>query len=207
MESVSRLKIPMNIIGIMPTTENLPGGNAYKPGDVLTFYNKKTAEILNTDAEGRLVLADALALAQDYKPRAIIDLATLTGACIVALGSVASGMMGNNDKLKRMMLNASKACGERIWELPLWPEYKNMIKSDIADIKNIGVGGAGTITAAAFLSNFVGDYPWVHLDIAGTAWKQRGTSQKGYIKNGATGVGVMLIVELLSNWNKYSKMK
>ena len=207
MESVSRLKIPMNIIGIMPTTENLPGGNAYKPGDVLTFYNKKTAEILNTDAEGRLVLADALALAQDYKPRAIIDLATLTGACIVALGSVASGMMGNNDKLKRMMLNASKACGERIWELPLWPEYKNMIKSDIADIKNIGVGGAGTITAAAFLSNFVGDYPWVHLDIAGTAWKQRGTSQKGYIKNGATGVGVMLIVELLSNWNKYSKLK
>ena len=207
MESVSRLKIPMNIIGIMPTTENLPGGNAYKPGDVLTFYNKKTAEILNTDAEGRLVLADALALAQDYKPRAIIDLATLTGACIVALGSVASGMMGNNDALKRMMFNASKACGERIWELPLWPEYKNMIKSDIADIKNIGVGGAGTITAAAFLSNFVGDYPWVHLDIAGTAWKQRGTSQKGYIKNGATGVGVMLIVELLSNWNKYSKLK
>ena len=207
MESIARLKIPINLVGIMPTTENLPGGNAYKPGDVLTFYNKKTAEILNTDAEGRLVLADALALAQDYKPKAVIDLATLTGACIVALGSIASGMMGNDDRLKRMISNASKTCGERVWELPLWSEYKDMIKSDIADIKNIGGGGGGTITAAAFLSNFVGKYPWVHLDIAGTAWKQKGTPKKGYIKNGATGVGVMLIVELLSNWNKYSKLQ
>ena len=197
MQAVADLKLPVNVVGLIPATENMPGGSAYKPGDVLTFYNKKTAEILNTDAEGRVILADALSYAQTYKPKMIIDFATLTGACIVALGTVASGMIGNDKKIMHLLMKSAEYTGEKVWELPLWDEYKKLIRSDVADIKNIGGRGAGTITAAAFLSHFVGEYPWVHLDIAGTAWTQEGTPKKSYIKKGATGVGVLLSIDFL----------
>ena len=197
MQAVADLKLPVNVVGLIPATENMPGGSAYKPGDILTFYNKKTAEILNTDAEGRVILADALSYAQTYKPKMIIDFATLTGACIVALGTVASGMIGNDKKIMHLLMKSAEYTGEKVWELPLWDEYKKLIRSDVADIKNIGGRGAGTITAAAFLSHFVGEYPWVHLDIAGTAWTQEGTPKKSYIKKGATGVGVLLSIDFL----------
>ena len=198
-QAAADLKLPINLVGLIPATENMPGGSAYKPGDILTFYNKKTAEILNTDAEGRVILADALSYAQKYKPRMIIDFATLTGACIIALGTAASGMLGNDKKLMNLLTKSGERTGEKVWELPLWEEYKKLIRSDIADIKNIGGRGAGAITAAAFLSNFVGNYPWVHLDIAGTAWTQEGTPKKSYIKKGATGVGVLLSIDFLRN--------
>jgi leucyl aminopeptidase len=200
MQAVADLKLPVNVVGLIPATENMPGGSAYKPGDILTFYNKKTAEILNTDAEGRVILADALSYAQTYKPKMIIDFATLTGACIVALGTVASGMIGNDKKIMNLLMKSAEHTGEKVWELPLWDEYKKLIRSDVADIKNIGGRGAGTITAAAFLSHFVGEYPWVHLDIAGTAWTQEGTPKKSYIKKGATGVGVLLSIDFLKSF-------
>jgi len=199
MQAVTDLKLPVNVVGLMPATENMPSGSAYKPGDVITFYNKKTAEILNTDAEGRVILADALSYAQNYKPRMIIDFATLTGACIVALGTAVSGLLGNDKKIINSLFESGERTGEKVWELPLTNEYKKLIKSDIADIKNIGGRGAGTITAAAFLSHFVDDYPWAHLDIAGTAWTQDGTPKKSYIKKGATGVGVLLTIDFLRN--------
>ena len=197
MQAVADLKLPVNVVGLIPATENMPGGSAYKPGDILTFYNKKTAEILNTDAEGRVILADALSYAQTYKPKMIIDFATLTGACIVALGTVASGMIGNDKKIMHLLIKSAEYTVEKVWELPLCDEYKKLIRIDVADIKNIGGRGAGTITAAAFLSHFVGEYPWVHLDIAGTAWTQEGTPKKSYIKKGATGVGVLLSIDFL----------
>ena len=200
MQAVADLKLPVNVVGLIPATENMPGGSAYKPGDILTFYNKKTAEILNTDAEGRVILADALSYAQTYKPKMIIDFATLTGACIVALGTVASGMIGNDKKIMNLLMKSAEHTGEKVWELPLWDEYKKLIRSDVADIKNIGGRGAGTITAAAFLSHFVGEYPWVHFDIAGTAWTQEGTPKKSYIKKGATGVGVLLSIDFLKSF-------
>ncbi|MEE8238944.1 MAG: leucyl aminopeptidase [Nitrososphaerales archaeon] len=203
-KAAAELKIPLNLVGLVPATENLPGGGAYKPGDVVRFHNGKTAEILNTDAEGRLILADALAYAQRYKPQAIIDFATLTGACIIALGNVASGLMGNHPIVSQRILDAADRTGERVWELPLWKEYKDQIKSDIADIKNTSGRAGGTITAAAFLSNFVGDYPWAHLDIAGTAWTQDATPNRGYNQKGATGVGVRLAIDLLHNWKPLS---
>ncbi len=203
-KAAAELKIPLNLVGLVPATENLPGGGAYKPGDVVRFHNGKTAEILNTDAEGRLILADALAYAQRYKPQAIIDFATLTGACIIALGNVASGLMGNHPIVSQRILDAADRTGERVWELPLWKEYKDQIKSDIADIKNTSGRAGGTITAAAFLSNFVGDYPWAHLDIAGTAWTQDATPHRGYNQKGATGVGVRLAIDLLHNWKPLS---
>ena len=190
------LQLPLNIIGIIPATENLPGGKAYKPGDILKSYSGKTIEVLNTDAEGRLILADALAFATEYKPAAVIDVATLTGACIIALGDDVIGMLGTDDKLKKELEKAAQTTGERVWELPLWENYHELIKSDIADYKNTGGRAAGTITAAAFLSKFVGDYPWVHLDIAGPAWT---TKDKNYIPKGASGVGVRLLIELLHN--------
>ncbi|MFQ6011915.1 MAG: leucyl aminopeptidase, partial [Nitrososphaerales archaeon] len=202
-QTAAELKLPLNLIGLVPATENLPGGAAYKPGDVVRFLNGKTAEILNTDAEGRLILADALAYAQRYKPQSIIDFATLTGACIIALGNVASGLMGNDRVLSRRILDAADRSGERVWELPLWTEYKEQIKSDIADIKNTSGRAGGTITAAAFLSNFIGEYPWAHLDIAGTAWTQEATPERGYNQKGATGVGVRLMIEVLQNWESF----
>ena len=190
------LELPLNIVGLIPATENMPGGTAYKPGDILKSYSGKTIEVINTDAEGRLILADALSYASHYKPAAIIDIATLTGACIVALGDDVIGMLGTNDKLKSEINKAAKATGELVWELPLWECYSELIKSDIADYKNSVGRAAGTITAAAFLSKFVGDFPWVHLDIAGPAWTAK---DKTYIPKGASGVTVRLLVEFLRN--------
>jgi len=199
MQTVAQLKLPLNIIGIIPLTENLPSGSAYKPGDVLKMCNGKTVEVINTDAEGRLILADALAFASRYKPQAVMDLATLTGACVIALGSFATGLLSNDDNLKKRITSGGEITGERVWELPLWDDYKELLKSDIADMKNVGGRPGGVITAASFLSNFV-DYPWAHLDIAGTAWTQSNVGVKPYNPKGATGVGVRLITEVLRSW-------
>jgi leucyl aminopeptidase len=190
------LQLPLNITALIPATENMPGGTAYKPGDIIKSYSGKTIEVLNTDAEGRLILADALAYASEFKPAAVIDVATLTGACIVALGDDVIGMLGTDDKLKKEIDKAAKISGEFVWELPLWEIYHELVKSDIADYKNSGGRVAGTITAAAFLSKFTGDSPWVHLDIAGPAWTNK---DKAYIPKGASGVTVRLLVEFLRN--------
>jgi len=194
--AVADLQLPLNITALIPATENMPGGTAYKPGDIIKSYSGKTIEVLNTDAEGRLILADALAYASEFKPAAVIDVATLTGACIIALGDDVIGMLGTDDKLKKEINSAAQTTGELVWELPLWELYHELIKSDIADYKNSGGRTAGAITAAAFLSKFVGDAPWVHLDIAGPAWTSK---DKAYIPKGASGVAVRLLVEFLCN--------
>ena len=188
------LQLPLNITGLIPATENMPSGTAYKPGDILKSYSGKTIEVLNTDAEGRLILADALAYASEFKPEAVVDVATLTGACIIALGDDVIGMLGTDDKLKSEIDRAAQTTGELVWELPLWESYHELIKSDIADYKNSSGRSAGTITAAAFLSKFAGNTPWVHLDIAGPSWL---TKDKPYIPKGASGVGVRLMVQVL----------
>ncbi|MCD6485941.1 MAG: leucyl aminopeptidase [Syntrophobacterales bacterium] len=197
----AELKIPLNVVGIIPATENLPGGKAYKPGDVLKSMSGITIEIKNTDAEGRLILADALTFAGRYKPAAIIDLATLTGACVIALGDYITGMLGTDGDLKEKIRNASDVTGETVWELPLWHEYDELIKSDVADIQNIGGRAGGTITAALLLKRFVDDYPWVHLDIAGPALLSK---DKPYIPKGASGVGVRLLVQFLMDRSRSS---
>ncbi|MGC9975638.1 MAG: leucyl aminopeptidase [Syntrophales bacterium] len=196
------LHLGVNVVGLIPATENLPGGRAYKPGDILKSLSGQTIEVLSTDAEGRLILADALTYAGRFKPAAIVDLATLTGACVIALGDHVTGMMGTDDKLKRRIKDAADATDEKVWELPLWEEYHELIKSDVADYKNHGGRAGGAITAAAFLSKFVGDYPWVHLDIAGPAWL---TKDMPYIPKGASGVGVRLMVQFLREWQRRSK--
>jgi len=190
------LMLPVNLVGLIPATENMPGGSALKPGDILKSYSGQTIEVLNTDAEGRLILADALSYATKYKPAAIIDIATLTGACVVALGEDVIGMLGTDDQLKKEINQAAKTSGELVWELPLWDSYSELIKSDIADYKNSSGRAAGTITAAAFLSKFVNGCPWLHLDIAGPAWT---TKDKAYIPKGASGVTVRLLIEYLQN--------
>jgi leucyl aminopeptidase len=190
------LQLPLNITALIPATENMPGGTAYKPGDIIKSYSGKTIEVLNTDAEGRLILADALAYASEFKPAAVIDVATLTGACIIALGDDVIGMLGTDDKLKKEIDKAAQTTGELVWEMPLWEFYHELIKSDIADYKNSGGRAAGTITAAAFLSKFVGNSSWVHLDIAGPSWTNK---DKVYIPKGASGVTVRLLVEFLRN--------
>jgi leucyl aminopeptidase len=167
------------------------------PGDIVTASNGKTIEVLNTDAEGRVVLSDALHHANSFEPEAIIDLATLTGACIVALGNVCAAILGNDDALIRKLIAAGERTRERLWQLPLWDEYKKQIKGAVGDVKNTGGRPAGTITAAAFLSHFVGKTPWAHLDIAGTAWR-KGNGDDG--PHGATGFGVRLLLELLRGW-------
>ena len=194
--AAAMLKMPLNLVALVPATENLPGGRAYKPGDILKSMSGKTIEVLNTDAEGRLIMADALTYAERYRPKAVIDIATLTGACVVALGSHASALLGNNEGLKKDLLRAGDETGERVWELPLWDPYKKQIKSDIADMKNIGGKEAGTITAAAFLDKFTSKYHWAHIDIAGTAWEKEG---RPYIPKGGTGVGVRLLIKFLEN--------
>ena len=196
MKAVSILQPKINIVFAIGSTENMPGGDAQRPGDIVTAHNGKTIEVLNTDAEGRLVLADVLSyINKNYKPKTMIDFATLTGAVIVALGHRATGLMGNNSNLISSIKKSSKETGEKVWELPLWDEYTDDIKSKYADIKNIGSGGAGTITAGAFLKEFVGDTPWCHLDIAGTAW---GVKASGYNPDfGATGVAVRLIYDFI----------
>jgi leucyl aminopeptidase len=195
------LKVPHNVIGLIPATENLPSGKATKPGDVHRAMNGKTAEIINTDAEGRLILGDALAYAARYRPMACVDLATLTGACVVALGHEAIGMMGNGqaEALMDRLRKAGVRAGERVWQLPLWDEYLEHVRSDVADVKNVGMGrAAGAIAGAAFLVKFVDGYPWVHLDIAGTAWADR---EQPYKPKGGTGVGVRLLTQMLLDWN------
>ena len=202
MKVVAELQPKINILFAIGSTENMPDGNASKPGDIVKAYNGKTIEILNTDAEGRLVLADVLSYVETtYKPDTIIDFATLTGAVLVALGDKASGIMTNNEELVKEIISCSKITGERVWELPLWDEYSKDIKSKIADIKNLGKAGlAGTISAGAFLKEFVKDTPWVHMDIAGTAW---GPKDYDYMPpSGATGVGVRLIYNLIQNRSK-----
>ena len=172
MHAIAEMKLPINVIGVIAAAENMPSSKATKPGDVVTSMSGKTIEILNTDAEGRLVLCDALTYVERFKPKSVIDIATLTGACVVALGHHASGLMSNNDELAQEIINAGQDSNDRVWQLPLWDEYKKQLNSPFADLANIGVGGAGTITAACFLSEFAKNYPWAHLDIAGTAWNQ-----------------------------------
>ena len=195
MTALGRLALGVNVDAFIPITENLPGGKAQKPGDVIRFRNGKTVEVLNTDAEGRLILADALTLAADVKPDAIIDLATLTGACMVALGTQVAGLFSNDQALADRLLAISAETGEPLWQLPLVAEYKDDIKSAVADIKNIGGGHAGSITAALFLQEFVGTTPWVHLDIAGPAFLEKGLS---YAPKGGTGYGVRMLVRYLT---------
>jgi len=192
--ATASLKLPVNVVTLVPATENMPGGSAIKPGDVLKTMSGKTIEVLNTDAEGRLILADALTYAEKYKPKVVIDMATLTGACVIALGHHATGLLGTDEKLIDAVKKAGEATGERLWQFPLWEEYDEMIKSDIADVKNIGGRGAGTITAAGLLKKFASEYPWAHLDIAGTAWTGK---PKPYVPKGAVGIGVRLIVQYL----------
>ncbi len=201
MQAVAELRLPLNVTGLVPATENMPSASAYKPGDVITIFGGKTIEIINTDAEGRLILADALAYARSKKPEAIIDLATLTGACVIALGTHATGLVTNNVELGAKVRDAGESAGEKVWELPLWTEYSEQIKSRVADMKNTGGRAGGTITAAALLAKFVEDSHWAHLDIAGTAWTQESSAERSFIPKGATGVGVRLLIELLRKWN------
>jgi leucyl aminopeptidase len=192
--AVAKLGLPIAVTAYAPTTENLPGERAQKPGDVITFMNGKSAEVLNTDAEGRLVLADALALAAKSKPDVIVDLATLTGAARVALGPAYAAVLGNDQTTIDSLIAAGKAVGEPLWQLPLVKEYREDIRSSIADVKNVGGSEGGTITAALFLEEFVGDATWAHLDIAGPAFAERETALGG---KGATAFGVRLLVEWL----------
>ena len=201
MKAISELKLPINVVAIVPSVENMPDGESFRPGDIIKLFNGKTAEILNTDAEGRLILADGLGYGiKHYQPSAVMDFATLTGACIVALGTNVAGIVSNNSKLSSKVKSSSERTSEEVWELPLNDDYMDMVKSKVADIKNLGIGrAAGTITAAAFLANSVGNVPWVHFDIAGTAWIQPSTKSKSYNAHGATGFGVRLVVDYLTN--------
>jgi leucyl aminopeptidase len=194
MEAIARLKLPVNVVGLVGTTTNMPSGTAVKPGDVVRSMSGKFIEIINTDAEGRLVLADVLSYARRFEPAAVIDAATLTGACVIALGHTASGVMGNDAALVAEVLGAGTRAGEPGWELPMWDDYKELIKSDVADIKNSGGRPAGTISAALFLKEFTEGYPWVHLDIAGTAYTE---SDLGTVPRGPTGVPVGTFVEFV----------
>jgi leucyl aminopeptidase len=197
--NAAALKLKLNIVGLLPAAENMPGGRALKPGDVLRSMSGQTIEIINTDAEGRLILADALTYACRYKPSVIVDIATLTGACTIALGHEAIGMVGTSDQFKQQVRAAGETTGERVWELPLWESYYDLIKSDIADMKNTGGRAASVITASAFLSRFVQKYPWVHLDIAATAWAER---DRAYTPKGATGIGTRLLTQFLRDFGK-----
>ncbi|MBK9180804.1 MAG: leucyl aminopeptidase [Acidimicrobiales bacterium] len=197
---LSALGVAVEVSAYVPATENMPGGRAIKPGDVLRIRNGTTVEVLNTDAEGRLVLADALSLAVEAKPHAIVDLATLTGACVVALGKQVAGVMGNHDGWIAQVEAAAARADEPVWRLPLPAEYRSQLDSEVADLKNIGAPGqAGALTAGLFLQAFVGDVPWVHLDIAGPA---RAEADDGWISRGGTGFGVRTLVELLCSFER-----
>jgi len=197
-QAAATLKLPYRVVGIIAATENMPSGTAQKPGDVLKTLSGKTVEVINTDAEGRLVLADCLHYAKRYKPDAVVDLATLTGACVVALGTYAIGLLSKDERLVDRLTKAGEETHERVWRLPLWDEYRPMINSDIADIKNVSdTGQAGTITAGKFLEEFAQGLPWAHLDIAGTAWNHK---EQPYIPKGAVGIGVRLLVQLMQDW-------
>ena len=192
MNAIVELDLPLNVIGMVAAAENMPNGNASRPGDIVTSMSGKTIEILNTDAEGRLVLCDALTYAERYKPEAVVDVATLTGACVIALGHHTTGMLSNNDELAEELLSASRDAADKAWQLPMGEEYTQQLDSNFADMANIGGRPGGTITAACFLAKFAEDYPWAHLDIAGTAWNS------GKAK-GATGRPVPMLVQYLLN--------
>ncbi|XUX01403.1 MAG: leucyl aminopeptidase [Dehalogenimonas sp.] len=193
MGAIAKLKLKVNVIAAVPATENMPDGGSYKPGDVLKMFTGKTVEVISTDAEGRLILADALGYINKEKPAAIVDMATLTGACVIALGTITTAAITNNQPLVDKVIKAGAAAGERIWQLPAYDDYKEQYKSDYADFKNVGGRPAGTITAGLFLGEFVGETPWVHLDIAGTAY---GEKEKGIITKGGSGVPVATLVNL-----------
>jgi leucyl aminopeptidase len=192
LKAIAEIKLRVNVVGIIPATENMPGSQATKPGDIVKTMSGQTVEILNTDAEGRLILCDALTYAERYKPQAVIDIATLTGACVIALGHVVSGLFANNDALAREILAAGETAGDRAWHLPLDDEYQEQLRSNFADFANIGGRPAGAVTAACYLSRFTKKFKWAHLDIAGTAWK----SGK---EKGSTGRPVPLLVQFLIN--------
>ena len=197
-EACSRLKLPLNLIVVTPLCENMIDAASYRPDDVLKAYNGMTVEIKNTDAEGRLILADALSYAAEKKPQAIIDIATLTGASLVVLGYVGTPFVCTDENLRKKINEASPKSLEKVWELPLWEEYEESLKSDVADIKHIGdEGEAGVITAAMFLKNFVNEVPWLHIDIGTTVWSK---VDKGVLVKGATGATVRLMMEMLREW-------
>jgi leucyl aminopeptidase len=202
--AVEALGLPLDVTGLVAAAENMPDGRAYKPGDVIRQLGGTTVEVVNTDAEGRIVLGDALAYAVRRKPDAIVDLATLTGACTVALGSQAVAMLGNDDALASRMDRAGWESGERVWRLPLWKEYRPLMASDVADVKNAGGREAGTIAGAVFLETFVRETPWVHLDIASTAWSE---SERDHLSKGATGVGVALVTRFLAGFASQRKAR
>lgn len=195
----ARLKLKINLVGLLPLTENMPSGTAIKPGDIITMRKGKTVEVINTDAEGRLILADALDYANTYKAQAVFDIATLTGAARFILGFAGAPIMGNNPKLIQRLYAASAVSGERVWELPIWPDYHEQMKSQIADLVNSGPPYAGTLAAAAFLEEFIGDYPWAHIDIAYVDLEKTG---KPYTPKGPTGFGVRLLTEMLAQWRR-----
>jgi leucyl aminopeptidase len=197
MRAVAALDLPLHVVGLVPATENLPSGKAYKPGDVVRAMSGMTIEVISTDAEGRMILADALAYAGRYRPKAVVDVATLTGAIVVALGHQATGLFSNNDDLAARLESAGQTTYERVWRFPLFKEYGEQLKSHVADVKHVGGRPAGSITAAFFLSKFVGDFPWAHLDIAGKAWTDE---DKPYTPKWATGVGVRLLTQFLRDW-------
>lgn len=198
MRTAAMLKLPLNVVAVVPATENMPGGRATKPGDIVTSLSGQTIEILNTDAEGRLILCDALTWAERLEPACVVDVATLTGAVAIALGAAASGLLANDDELAGELLAAGRDAADKAWQLPLWDEYQEQLQSNFADMPNIGTKGAGSITAACFLSRFTKKYKWAHLDIAGTAWKS------GKDK-GATGRPVPLLAQFLLNKAAASK--
>jgi leucyl aminopeptidase len=203
MRAIAALNLPLHVVGIVPSSENMPGGDANKPGDVVTASNGKTIQVLNTDAEGRLILADALVYAQKFNPHTVVDLATLTGACMVALGKHACGLMTRDDELAKELVAAGNTAMERPWRLPLWDEYIEEMKGDSSDLKNLGGRYGGAITAGGFLSHFVGDHRWAHLDIAGVSWDD---SHRNYNQGtGATGFGVRLLCEWLRGFAAEAK--
>jgi leucyl aminopeptidase len=200
MQALAELKPGgINVVALVPASENLPGPASLKPGDIISQYNGKTVEVVNTDAEGRLLLADALAYGiEEYRPAAVIDIATLTGAVIIGLGHHRTGLMSNDDDLAARLTASGERCGEPLWRLPLDREYRKQLKSEVADLSNVGANrSAGTVTAACFLQEFVGDTPWAHLDIAGTAWD---FTKKSYVPKGPSGVGVRTLLDLVLNW-------
>lgn len=194
LRAVARLNLPLRVVGLVPATENMPSGHACKPGDVVKSLAGLTIEVISTDAEGRMILADAVTYAQRYQPAAVVDLATLTGACIVALGRWACGLVGNNAELAQALKQASETSGEKLWEMPNWKEYADQLKSDVADLRNVGGRPGGVITGGLFIGKFVGDYPWAHLDIAGMMDTDK---TEGYEVKGGRGFGVRLIVQWL----------
>jgi leucyl aminopeptidase len=189
-KAIAAMNLPLNVIGVIPTCENMPDGRATRPGDVLTSMSGLTIEVLNTDAEGRLILCDALTYVERFEPSAVIDVATLTGACVIALGHHASGLFSNNDALAAELLQAGEVALDRAWHMPMWEDYQSLLDSNFADMANIGGRAAGSITAACFLARFAKKYDWAHLDVAGTAWK----SGK---EKGGTGRPVPLLTEFL----------